>query len=781
MLKSKARWNIETIDESLVNGLAKDLNISALAARLLVQRGWTDSEEARSFLKMDETALHDPFLLKDMDKAVERIQQAIQNKEKILVFGDYDADGVTSTSVMFLTLRALGADVGYYVPNRFTEGYGPNEPAFRKAKEAGVSLIVTVDTGISAVNEATVAKELEMDLIITDHHEPPPTLPDAYAIVNHKQKDCTYPFKDLAGVGVALKTSQALLGRFPDEYLDLYTLGTIADLVPLVGENRYLVQKGLTAVSQTTRPGLRALMELSGVDTDGVTEEHVGFAIGPRLNAAGRLDSADPAVSLLITEDSEEAEQIAEEVDALNKERQKIVNDITKEAIAQVEQKGAGSVIIVGQEGWNAGVIGIVASRLVEKYYRPTIVLSFDPETGLAKGSARSIEGFDMFKNLSQCREWLPHFGGHPMAAGLTMEMEHIDKLRAKLGRLADEVLTEDDFIPTKKVDIVAKISEVTVDAIQDLNKLAPFGVGHPAPKVMISEANLDQYKKIGSNKDHLKVTFEDDGAKLDGIGFRIGDLYEEITPLDSVSVIGDVSINEWNGHVKPQLIINDIKVEGWQLFDLRGKYVNWTSFLDQVEGERVVYVKFREDTNVPTAFTGSSVEVMDYSALEQGETDITGAYLILGDIPVTEDDIPTLMQAGKPSRVYAVFAQEEDTFFKTLPTRDHFKWYYAFLTKRGSFNLEKQAQDLAKHKGWTKDTVVFMSKVFFELDFVTMDNGFVTLQDKPSKKSLGDSRLYQQQLKQGELENQLVYSSYRALKQWFEPLIQKNETEIIV
>ncbi|RNA68751.1 single-stranded-DNA-specific exonuclease RecJ [Alteribacter keqinensis] len=781
MLKSKARWNIETTEEPLVERLAEELNLSTLAARLLVQRGWNNTEKARQFLTMDETVLNDPFLFKGMDKAVDRIKQAVENKERILVFGDYDADGVTSTSVMFQTLGSLGADVGYYVPNRFTEGYGPNEGAFRKAKESGVSLIVTVDTGISAVHEASVAKELGMDLIITDHHEPPPELPDAFAIINHKQDDCPYPFKDLAGVGVAFKTSQALIGRFPEEYLDLFTLGTIADLVPLVNENRFLVQKGLKAVAKTNRPGLRALMELSGVDTNAVTEEHVGFALGPRLNAAGRLDSADPAVSLLITENPEEAEEIAHEVDALNKDRQKIVNDITKEAIAQVESKGAGSVIVVGQEGWNAGVIGIVASRLVEKYYRPTIVLSLDSEKGLAKGSARSIEGFDMFKNLSQCHEWLPHFGGHPMAAGLTMEIENIDKLRAKLGRLADEVLTEGDFIPTRKIDIVAELGEITVDAIRDLHKLSPFGVGHPSPKVMIANTQLDQYKKIGSNKDHLKVTFENNGTKLDGIGFRIGDLYEHITPLDRVSVVGYVSINEWNGHVKPQLIIEDIKVEDWQLFDLRGKHVNWSSFIEQTAGERLVYVKFREETTLPNELKNHGVAVYDLSRGDQEKPDLSEAFVIFGDIPCSETDIPAVLESGVPSRIYAVFAQEDDTFFQTIPTRDHFKWYYAFLTKRGSFNLEKQAQDLAKHKGWTKDTVVFMSKVFFELDFVTMDNGFVTLQSKPSKKSLADSRLYQQQVKQGELENQLVYSSYRALKQWFEPFIQKNVTEINV
>ncbi|TMW73965.1 single-stranded-DNA-specific exonuclease RecJ [Alteribacter natronophilus] len=775
MLKSKTRWKIETADKELAESIAAETGLSVLAARLLVQRGFTDTEEAKRFINMDESILHDPFLFKGMKEGTERIKRAIENGERILVFGDYDADGVTSTSVMFQTLQKLGAQAGYYVPNRFTEGYGPNENAFRQAKEEGVGVIVTVDTGISAVHEAEVAKELGIDLVITDHHEPPPQIPDAYAVINHKQEDCPYPFKDLAGVGVAFKTAQALLERFPEEFLDLFTLGTVADLVPLTGENRYLVKKGLQAIAGTSRPGLRALMDLAGVDGDEVTEEHVGFALGPRLNAAGRLDSAQPAVALLLTEDPAEGDDIARQVDDLNKERQKIVNDMTKEAVAQVEKDGPGPVIIVGQEGWNAGVIGIVASRLVEKYYRPTIVLSLDSETGLAKGSARSIEGFDMFRNLSECREWLPHFGGHPMAAGLTMEMTNIDQLRVKLGQLAEAVLTEDDYVPTRRIDLTAEVSEITVQAINDLKRLAPFGVGHPSPKVLIPETGIGQYKKIGSNKDHLKLTFEQDGAKLDGIGFRVGDLYEQLTPLDRVAVIGDVSINEWNGHVKPQLIIDDLKVEDWQLFDYRGKYVNWTSILEQNENEKLVYVKFRPETAVPAVLENAETEVVDVTSDRDNILLPEGASVILGDIPPSAEAMETLFHGSLPGRIYAVFTQDDDTFFQTLPTREHFKWYYAFLAKRKTFNLEKQARDLAKYKGWTKDTVDFMSQVFFELNFVTINNGFVTLQDQPSRKSLEESALYQSRVRQSELENQLVYSSYRALKQWFSPLFDRE------
>jgi len=431
MLHSKANWKVTEIEEASVSKLAEKIGLSKIATRFLVQRGMKNKEEVDAFLHMDESALHDPFLLKNMDKAVNRIHEAIKSEERILVFGDYDADGVTSTSLMYMTLKLLGANVGFYVPNRFTEGYGPNEKAFRHAAEEEISLIITVDTGISAIHEADVAKELNIDLIITDHHEPPPSIPDAFAVINPKQQDCSYPNENLAGVGVAFKVSQALMDRIPEEFYDLVAIGTIADLVSLQGENRFLAMKGIQSLGRSQRPGLKALLEIAGSNGQDITEEQIGFLIGPRLNAAGRLDSADPAIELLITEDLLEAEELAQMIDDLNKERQQIVKDIAKEAEEQVEKNGIPPVIIVGDYGWNAGVIGIVASRLVEKYYRPTIVMSFDEESGLAKGSARSIEGFDLFQSLSKCREWLPHFGGHQMAAGLTVIINEISSSAA--------------------------------------------------------------------------------------------------------------------------------------------------------------------------------------------------------------------------------------------------------------------------------------------------------------------------------------------------------------
>ena len=456
MLKPKTRWNVQSADEEKVAALANELHITPLVATLLVNRGLDTIESARSFLFVKNQTFHDPYLLKDMDKAVNRIKEAIRRKEKIRIFGDYDADGVTSTTVMVTTLTKMGADVDFYIPNRFTEGYGPNPGAFRLAADQGVKVLISVDTGIAALEEARLARELGMDYILTDHHEPGPELPEAYAIIHPKIENNPYPFKDLAGVGVAFKLAHALLGELPEDLLEIAAIGTIADLVPLNGENRLIAAQGIEHLRQTNRPGLVALMKVSNIQQDVLDEESIGFAMAPRINAVGRLGDADPAVDLLMSPSLEEALELASEINEINKERQAMVAAMAEEAFREVEDKyplDANGVLIIGREGWNSGVVGIVASKLVERFYRPAIVLSFDSEKGLAKGSARSIDGFDLFANLSTCRELLPHFGGHPMAAGMTLKIEDVPELRARMNKLALEQLNEEDFIPVTQLD----------------------------------------------------------------------------------------------------------------------------------------------------------------------------------------------------------------------------------------------------------------------------------------------------------------------------------------
>jgi single-stranded-DNA-specific exonuclease len=780
MLRSKTRWKLAETDETNIDRLQSELGISRLAASLLVNRGISGEEEARRFLYKENLTYHDPFLMSGMKEAVERIQQAIASNERILIFGDYDADGVSSTTVLVYTLRELGATFDYYIPNRFTEGYGPNEAAFRQAKEDGYHLIVTVDTGISGVHEAEVAKEIGVDLIITDHHEPPPVLPDAYATINPKKPGCTYPFKGLAGVGVAFKLSQALLGRIPGHLLEIAAMGTIADLVPLQDENRLLASEGIRALQNSNKPGIKALLDVCGLKDQELNEEHLGFGIGPRLNAAGRLDSADPAVELLTTDDPLLAEQLASDIDALNKNRQELVNTMTKEAIEEVETNylsdESNRVLIIAKEGWNAGVIGIVASRLVEKYYRPTIVMSIDREKGVAKGSARSIEAFDMFANLSECRDILPHFGGHPMAAGMTIDLDYLEQLRTRLNNLALEKLTEEDLTPLTKVDLHCHVEDVTLETIEEMNLLAPFGVSNPKPVVMLKDVHLSQIRRIGSQDNHLKVGLEENGTTLDGVGFHFGYAFEEIASRAAVSVIGQLSVNEWNGLRKPQIFVKDIAVNEWQLFDYRG-IRDLKKRLETLPLDKLVMVAFQNNTISKLGLE----KWKDYVITDPSDKDVSfdQKYVMLLDLPDLEEDLVNLFRSGgTPDRTYVVFEHEEDHFFSTLPSREDFKWYYAFLMKKGSFHL-RDAEKLAKHKGWSKETVPFMSEVFFELDFVTMDNGLISLNPQSVKTELTSSKTYRSKLEKAKLENDFCYSSYHALKSWFNQSVNCfNSTE---
>jgi single-stranded-DNA-specific exonuclease len=772
MLSSKTRWVQKQTNEQLANQLTSELPISSMVANLLVARGITTAQEAQKFLNIENETFHDPFLFDGMEKTVNRINQAVQDQEKVLVFGDYDADGVSSTTVMIWALKQIGANVDFYIPNRFREGYGPNNNAFQWASDEGYRLIITVDTGISAISEAEFAKQLGMDLIITDHHEPSPELPVAFSIIHPKLPGSKYPCKELAGVGVALKVAHALLGECPLDYIAIAAIGTIADLVPLHDENRLIAITGIKALRSTKKPGVRALLKVCNVNQSELTEETIGFTIAPRINAAGRLGDADPAVQLFLTDDLEEAELIADEINQLNKDRQQIVNEMTLEAIELVETQFSledHPVLIIGKEGWNAGVIGIVASRLVEKYYRPTIVLSIDEEGLVAKGSARSIVGFDLFENLSSCRDILPHFGGHTMAAGMTVELKHIEELRGRLNQLALEQLTEDDFIPVTFVDMQCKLEDITLETIEQLSKLAPYGMGNPKPKVVIPATSLSQMKRIGQDQSHLKLLLKESGTSLDAIGFGFGHVFDEVSPLSKVSIVGELSINEWNNHRKPQVMLGDICVDDWQLFDWRGN----KSFLKQIES---ISPKNRKII----VFNENSIEKMNLSSLQDfiyiinNQDDVEKIsshqdYLLFADVPPSLTLLKNIIDKTSPARVYTIFNQQESHFFNTIPTREHFKWFYGFLGKNKKFNVQSQSDRLAKHRGWSKEAIQFMLQVFFELEFVTINNGIITLTNQPTKRDLTDSKTYMLKQDQIEIENVMIYSSYSQLKDWFD------------
>ncbi|MFD1705513.1 single-stranded-DNA-specific exonuclease RecJ [Siminovitchia sediminis] len=771
MLESKTRWIVQKADEKAVAALTGELRISPLTASLLINRGIKDPVDAYRFLHIEKEDFHDPFLMQDMKIAVERIHKAIQDQEKILVYGDYDADGVTSTALLMTVLRDMGACAQFYIPNRFSEGYGPNESAYRRAAQEGVNLIITVDTGIASTHEAEVARQLGMDVIITDHHEIQPELPAAYAIIHPRYNDTQYPFPDLAGVGVTFKLAHALLGHAPTELLDLAAIGTISDLVPLLGENRLIVKKGLQCLRQTERPGLIALSRSAGVNLAEATEETVGFTIGPRLNAAGRLASADPAAQLLLTNDVQEAEELSAAIEQMNEERKTLVSEITKEAMDMADTFFPPSeqhVFVLAKEGWNPGVIGIVASRLVEKYYRPVIVLGLDEKTGKAKGSARSIRGFDLFASLLTCSDLLEHFGGHPMAAGMTLSISDIKELRERLNTEAKNQLSPEDLQPVTELDHKASITEVDIQTIQELELLAPYGVNNPKPLFMMDQLKAQHVRKIGANKNHVKIMLEQDGRNLDGIGFHMGELADDISPDADLSVIGELSINEWNNVKKPQIFIRDASIRNWQLFDKRGNK-NTESWLPKLPAAQTTVVVFREQTFNKLQITSQAQIQWIKSREEAQNIRLDGKYLVLLDLPPTIELLEELVKGKLPDRIYAHFYHESGEFFQTIPTRDHFKWYYAFLAKRRTFDVKRYGKELEAYRGWSKETVQFMTQVFFELEFVTIKDGTIVLNPVKMKRDLTESPAYQQKQAIMELEKQLIYSSYQELKLWFE------------
>lgn len=751
-------------DENQVKALAKELALPVALANMLVNRGIQTADQSNKFFHPESADVYDPFMLPEMDKAVERIKAAIQKEEHILIYGDYDADGVTSIAVLYKTLLKLGAHPDFYIPNRFSEGYGPNSAAFQTAKENGVQLLITVDNGIAALEVMEEAAEIGLDVIITDHHEGRETLPKALAVIHPRHPESNYPFSDLAGVGVAYKLAHALLGYEPVELLDLVAVGTIADLVSLTDENRLLVQKGLRKLREDPTLGLAALAKKASVKLEAASEETIGFTLAPRLNAIGRLGPADPAADLLLTSDPEEAVFLAEEIDAANLERKAIVAEIDLEAEAIIEAEGLANdrVLVIAKENWNAGVLGIVASRIADRYTRPVIMLAINPETGLAKGSGRSIPAFHLYQELDKNRALMIAFGGHPMAAGLTIETKQIKALQANLNQQAME-LREEDFELELTVEEQLSLSEVDVTFIGKLEKFAPFGTDNPKPVFVFENINLQNVKRIGSDKTHLKTMLTSQNETLEAIGFGFGDFAEKISPEALASIAGELSINEWNNIRKPQLRIVDIQIGNWQLFDVRNK-TDWQQLMKQKTSNRMV-VCFHSKTadQLKKAKQADNLFVIE----EDEEFSITESYeeLIFADLPVKSDQITTLVSKMKPARIYMHFADSDE--FTAIPDRMAFAKLYQLIKKFQPFSLEKYMPHLAKQFGWSKAQINFMSNVFFDLDFVTMNDGVILLKEVKEKRNLEESNVYQRKANQLAVKQKLLYASYHELHTW--------------
>jgi single-stranded-DNA-specific exonuclease len=760
MLPPKTRWSVGKPDPAFIRELTETFHIRPLLAALLAARGHT-AEEAAFFLS-DTYQFHDPFRLLGMRPAVDRIQAALKAKEKLMVYGDYDADGVSSTSLLIRLFQMLGADFTYRIPHRVRDGYGLHTHLLEQAKAEGVSLVITVDTGITAVEQALAARSLGLDLIITDHHEPPVTLPDAVAVVNPKQAGCAYPFKGLAGVGVAFKLAQALLGRVPEELAEWAALGTIADLMPLTGENRSIVKLGLERMRNAPKAGFAALLRVAGVQPHEVSAGTIGFGIAPRINAVGRLESADEAVKLLISDNAVEADEIARRLDTLNKERQRMVEEAAAEAIAMVEKAGGASdAIVVASERWNPGIIGIVASRLVEAYYRPTVVIAIDTESGMGKGSARAIPGFHLYDALKRCESLFKHFGGHESAAGLSLRREHLEAFAAAFVAEATDRLTPEMKVPVTQADAELELSEVTLEAILELDKLAPYGMAHPAPKFVLRNTTVREATVIGKDKRHAKFRVSDGTRELEAIGFGLGDKVGRVAGGSRLEFVGELSVNEWNGRKSPQIIVKDVAILHVQLFDWRdaataaalrdrwekAKLDNWQpAFLlglyDEAPPALAPWWK-----DVPAyRLTGEMDRFAvpaNTAAFDQPFTLITDLFFINCPFPY-ERFHHILKQDGMLCRTYAL-ALGAYSAAGAIVDRDVMKQVYVTIRGLQEANEAAWIRTVVSRLGLGTEAVRLALRVFRELGFIEDGDSTGTIRPalSPEKRDLAESQAF--------------------------------------
>lgn len=537
--------------------------------QVLFNRGYATDNEARAFLKAEAAFDTDPFQMTGMQAAVERICLALERNEPIAIYGDYDVDGVTATALLVDTLKALGAKVRGYIPNRFDEGYGLNNEALSQLKDDGVKLVISVDCGIRSPLEALHARSVGLDLIITDHHHPSEgTLPPAQAVINPKQPGDIYPDKDLAGVGIAYKLAEALLAELKpvdgfqlSNLLDLVALGTVADLAPLVGENRFLVRRGLRQIRATTRQGLFSLAAVAELTLGKINATDIGFRLGPRLNAAGRLDEALAAYELLITSDFMRAGQLAQQLDVQNRERQRITREMQAQAetLALADETDA-FLLFAAHENFNPGVVGLAASRLTETYYRPAIVAHIDTDT--TRGSCRSIPEFHITDALDRCADLMVRHGGHAAAAGFTVENDKLDELVSRLKAIAREELGGQDLRPTLTADAEVPLTEVRPELLDALKYLEPTGYGNPDAVFVSRDVKVRHSRTVGGDGNHLKAYFEDEqGMTHDAIGFRLGHLQPELP--ERVDIMFTYEINEFNGRINYQLNLKDVKATG--------------------------------------------------------------------------------------------------------------------------------------------------------------------------------------------------------------------------
>ncbi len=556
------KWQIYEVDEEKVEEISQKYNLNKLLATILVNRNIITEEQIKLFLKPTRKDFHNPYLITDMEKAIDRIVKAIEKQEKVTIYGDYDVDGITSITVLKSFLKDRGLEVSQYIPNRLNEGYGLNKNAIDKINQNGCDLMITVDCGISAIEEIEYANSLGIETIVTDHHEPGDKLPKALAVIDNKRKDSTYPFRELAGVGVVFKVIQAISIRLELKeeeylkYLDIVCIGTISDIVPLVDENRVIAKLGLLLIRQTKNIGLKSIIQSSGYTK--IDSNSISFGIAPRINACGRMGKAEEALELFLSKNINEVSELTNKLNAYNRLRQDTEKQIFENAIEQIEKEhlAENTTIIVGGQHWHHGVIGIVSSKITEMYFKPSILLSFE-EDGIGTGSGRSIPGFDLHEALSKCTDTIEKFGGHSMAIGITIKRENFEAFKKEFEAIGRTAHIE-EIVPVINIDAKIDFNNINKEMVESLKELEPFGEGNKMPIFAFKNLKIDSIRALSEGK-HLKLTLKEGNTIVNAIGFNMGALVEDYRIGDKVDIVGVLEINAFNGADNIQINLKDI------------------------------------------------------------------------------------------------------------------------------------------------------------------------------------------------------------------------------
>ena len=767
MIDAKFKWELaDNASSATVDNLEKELGISRILATLLAQQGIDSTEQAKKFFEPSIEEIHDPTLLHDMDKAVERIEQAVEKQEQITIYGDYDADGITSTSLMYETLLSIGANVNYYVPNRFTDGYGPNMDAYQRLIDNGTQLFITVDNGVSGKNVIDKVIAAGVDVVITDHHELPADLPNAVAIVHPRYPGSNYPFPDLSGVGVAFKVAWALTGEFPVEELDLVAIGEIADVVNVTDENHALISYGIQQLRQGMRPGLAALMKLADIKANNLTDQDIGFGIAPRLNALGRIADANDGVKLLTSLDENESQKLAKEVDQANKERQNLVADIMKEAEEQANSSAnqqKKTLLIVGK-GWHQGVLGIVASRIMNETGKPTIVASTDQNNPtLIKGSGRSVDSFNLFNALEAHRELFITFGGHPAACGLSFDQKNIVPLQIAL----EEEAVKQKFDPTVKqpLPIAMKLvpADVTQQLYNDIQRVAPFGPGNMEPVFELNNVKVVDVKTMGQEHQHLKFSIVSDKKNLTVVAFGQGNLATLLSaPTGQINLAVKVSLNEWRGKKSVQLMLEDLQINGTVIIDERTNKL--TPQLFSSSDYYIVREPRLRENITPHVAPGYTLSIE-----EAIKTDFSGQQVTLVDCPSSEEMLKRIFAEDEeePATIRLLLYQRKSAYLAGLPTRNDFAQLYRFIYRQKELKWPMQAKAVSNHLKINMDRLNLMIQVFSEAGFVTIKDDVLKFNESTNKTDLTQTKRYQKQLAQYKVEQQLLFNDAATVANW--------------